>query len=272
MRPGALERVLEAIDVPTIICVQAGNVNTGATDPMHAIADAVDALRARLAPGAVWLHVDGAFGLWARATERLHGLTEGAERADSWATDAHKWLNTPYDCGIAIVKDAEAHRNAFSLSAAYLPDFAANTVRSPVEYTPEFSRRARGFAVYAALRQLGRRGVRELVERCCEHARSFAAELAELPHVHVLCPVELNQVLVRFHDPKHAGQPHEPALDDAHTRAVVRRVQQDGTCYMSDTTWHGLAAMRISVSNWSTDREDVSRSVASIRRAHIETP
>ena len=271
MRPSSLARTLEALDGPTIVCVQAGNVNTGATDAMNAIADAVDAARARLSHDALWLHVDGAFGLWARATERLRGLAAGAERADSWATDAHKWLNTPYDCGIAIVKDAAAHRSAFSISAAYLPDFAANAVRSPLEYTPEFSRRARGFAVYAALRELGRRGVCELVERCCEHAQTFAAELADVPHVHVLCPVELNQVLVRFHDPKHAGQRHDPALDDAHTRAVVRRVQEEGTCYMSDTTWHGLAAMRISVSNWSTEREDVTRSIASIRRAHLET-
>jgi glutamate/tyrosine decarboxylase-like PLP-dependent enzyme len=269
-RPDALVRTLAASDGPTIVCVQAGNVNTGATDPMNAIADAVDGLRARLSHEAIWLHVDGAFGLWSRASERLRALAAGAERADSWATDAHKWLNTPYDCGIALVKHAEAHRKAFSLSAAYLPDFTASAVRSPVEYTPEFSRRARGFAVYAALRQLGRRGVCELVERCCQHAQSFAEQLNGVPHVQVLCPVELNQVLVRFHDPLHAGQPHDPALDDAHTRAVTQRVQADGTCYMSDTTWHGLAAMRISVSNWSTDGDDVARSVASIRRAHLK--
>jgi glutamate/tyrosine decarboxylase-like PLP-dependent enzyme len=270
MRPDALKRALDALDVPTIVCAQAGNVNTGAIDRMHGIGDAVDALRARLSHDAVWLHIDGAFGLWARATPRLRALVEGAERADSWATDAHKWLNTPYDCGIAIVKDAEAHRRALSLSAAYLPDFAANTVRSPVEYTPELSRRARGFAVYAALRQLGRRGVRELVEGCCQHAQAFASQLAALPHVQVLCPVELNQVLVRFLAPNHAGSRRDSALDDAHTRAVVSRVQREGTCYMSDTTWHELAAMRISVSNWSTDSEDVTRSVESIRRAHLE--
>ena len=265
MRPEALAALLPSLRGPTIVCAQIGNVNTGAIDPMPAICDAVDAHRERVGHDAVWLHADAAFGLWARASQQLAALAAGAERADSWATDAHKWLNTPYDCGIAIVKDAHAHRRAMTVRAAYIPDAAETAVRSPVDYTPEFSRRARGFALYAALRQLGRSGVRALVERCCDHARSFAAGLSEVPGVQLLSPVELNQVLVRFADP---ASPGDRARDDAHTRAVVRRVQAAGTCFMSDTTWHGLAAMRISVSNWSTDGEDVRNSLASIVAAH----
>ena len=265
MRADALAELLSTLRGPTIVCAQIGNVNTGAIDPLPAICDAIDAHRRRVGHEAVWLHADGAFGLWARASQRLRSLVEGAERADSWATDAHKWLNTPFDCGIAIVKDAEAHRRAMTMRGAYIPDPSANAVRSPVDYTPEFSRRARGFAVYAALRQLGQSGVQALVERCCDHARAFAAALCEVPGVQLLAPVELNQVLVRFVDPRGTS---EPARDDAHTRALVQRVQAAGTCFMSDTTWHGLAAMRISVSNWSTDADDVARSVQSIVTAH----
>jgi glutamate/tyrosine decarboxylase-like PLP-dependent enzyme len=265
MRPDVLAAVLAKLSGPTIVCAQIGNVNSGAIDPMSPLCDAVDAFRARVGEEAVWLHADGAFGLWARASPRLRHLAAGAERADSWATDAHKWLNTPYDCGIAIVKDSAAHRRSMAVRAAYLPDPTAFGARSPMDWTPEFSRRARGFAVYAALRQLGRRGVRELIERCCDHAQGFAKQLGALPGVRVLCAVELNQVLARFADPNGNG---DRARDDAHTREVVRRVQTEGTCFMSDTTWHGLAAMRISVSNWSTDEGDVTRSVASIARAH----
>jgi glutamate/tyrosine decarboxylase-like PLP-dependent enzyme len=267
MRADALAATLAKLSGPTIVCAQIGNVNTGTIDPMSAVCDAVDTLRARVGSDAVWLHVDGAFGIWARASQRLRSLAIGAERADSWATDAHKWLNTPYDCGIALVKDQDAHRRAMAVrNAAYLPDSTLHAARSPMDWTPEFSRRARGFAVYAALRQLGRRGVGELVERSCDHARAFAEQLCALPGVRLLCPVELNQALIRFADPRGNG---DSARDDAHTREVVRRVQAEGTCFMSETTWHGLAAMRISVSNWSTDAEDVRRSVASIARAHV---
>jgi glutamate/tyrosine decarboxylase-like PLP-dependent enzyme len=262
MNPVELERTLAQLDGPTIVCAQVGNVNTGAIDPMPAICDAVDAHRGRVGADAVWLHVDGAFGLWSRASERLRARAAGCERADSWATDAHKWLNTPYDCGIALVKDSAAHHRAMSVRAAYLLDPDAVAARSPMEWTPDFSRRARGFAVYAALRQLGRQGVRELVDRCCDHAQAFATELSALPGVTLLAPVELNQALVCFADP--SGSDH-----DAHTRAVVSRVQAAGVCFMSETTWHGRVAMRISVSNWSTDEDDVERSVASIRNAHL---
>ena len=263
--PGALDTALRAALGPTIVCAQIGNVNTGSIDPLQAVSDAVDAHRQRVGGDAVWLHTDGAFGLWARASERFLPLAAGAERADSWATDAHKWLNTPYDCGIALVKDAAAHRRSMTVRAAYIPDPDARAARSPLDWTPEFSRRARGFAVYAALRQLGRRGVRDVVERCCDHARAFAEELEKVPGITLLSPVELNQVLVRFSDPRGGRSIEE---DDAHTRQVVRRVQADGTCFMSDTTWHGLAAMRISVSNWSTDAEDVARSIESVVAAH----
>jgi len=265
MRPDALRAVLAPLSGPTIVCAQIGNVNTGAIDPMPAICDAVDELRARAGQRAVWLHADGAFGLWARASAKLRDRAAGSERADSWATDAHKWLNTPYDCGIAIVKDPDAHRRAMAVRAAYLPDPDAHAARNPMDWTPEFSRRARGFAVYAALRQLGAQGVCELIDRCCDHARAFASQLGVLPGVRVLCPVELNQALVRFEHPDGGG---DRARDDAHTRDVVRRVQDEGTCFMSETVWQGLAAMRISVSNWSTDEDDVRRSVASIARAH----
>jgi glutamate/tyrosine decarboxylase-like PLP-dependent enzyme len=262
VRPAALAQLLATLDGPTLVCAQIGNVNTGAIDPMPEVCDAIDAHRARVGHDAVWLHVDGAFGLWARASERLRDRAAGAERADSWSTDGHKWLNTPYDCGIALVKDSAAHHRAMSVRAAYIPNPDDIAARSPTEWTPEFSRRARGFALYAALRQLGRRGVSELVERCCEHARAFAVRLGAIQGVTLLAPTVLNQTLVCFADPR--GAEH-----DAHTRAVVRRVQEEGVCYMSETTWHGRAAMRISVSNWTTDASDVERSVESIRRAHL---
>jgi glutamate/tyrosine decarboxylase-like PLP-dependent enzyme len=262
VRPDALAQLLATLDGPTIVCAQIGNVNTGAIDPMPEVCDVIDAHRARVGQDAVWLHVDGAFGLWARASQRLRGLTVGAERADSWSTDGHKWLNTPYDCGIALVKDSAAHRRSMSVRAAYIPNADDVAARSPLEYTPEFSRRARGFALYAALRQLGRRGVAELIDRSCEHARAFAAQLGAVPGVTLLAPTVLNQTLVCFADPHSTDH-------DAHTRAVVRRVQDEGVCFMSETTWHGRAAMRISVSNWSTDASDIERSVASITRAHL---
>ena len=236
---------------PAIVCTQAGNVNGGAFDPLVAIAERVAEARRRRP---IWVHLDGAFGLWARVPSGRRELAAGAEHADSWSTDAHKWLNTPYDCGIALVRDAEAHRRVFRGGAQYLPGVAV--VPSPFDHTPELSRRARGFALWAALRQLGRVGVAELVERCCAHAELFARELAAVPGVEVMNEVRLNQLVVRFSD------------DDAHTRAVTARVIAEGVCYPSVTTWRGVAGMRISVSNWSTDEDDVRRSVAAIARAH----
>jgi len=261
MSPAALARHLAPPELPTIVCLQVGNVNGGAIDPLEEIVVVVEHLRRRLPAGAVWLHVDGAFGLWARASRTLGPLVAGVEHADSWATDAHKWINTPYDCGIAILADSLAHRRAIGIHAAYLPDHDDPDVRVPFDWTPELSRRARGFALWAALRQLGRSGVEELVDRTCRLARSFAEKLASADGVEVLNQIRLNQVVVRFRDP--AGRD-----DDAHTRGVVRRTQADGTCFPTPTVWRGVAAMRISVSNWSTDDADVERSIAAILRAH----
>jgi glutamate/tyrosine decarboxylase-like PLP-dependent enzyme len=204
--------------------------------------------------------VDGAFGLWAAAAPARAHLFRGVERADSWATDGHKWLNVPYDSGIAIVRDRAAHKAAMTGRAAYLVQ-SDGRERDPQDWTPEFSRRARGFPVYAALRSLGREGVTALVERCCRLAMTMAGRLREGGAragvaVRILNEVVLNQVLVRF----------EPARGDAgaFTRAVVGRVQREGTCWMAGTRWHDLDAMRISISNWSTTEEDIERSAKAI--------
>jgi glutamate/tyrosine decarboxylase-like PLP-dependent enzyme len=231
---------LALTDEPTIICAQAGEVNTGAFDPFHAIADARDGA------ANAWLHVDGAFGLWAAVPQRLRHLVDGSARADSWATDAHKWLNVPYDCGVAFCRHPEAQLGAFSARAAYLV-FDQDS-RDAMDWTPESSRRARGFAVYAAIRSLGREGIAELVERCCAHAQRFADGLRELG-AEILNDVELNQVLFRF-------------ADDDQTRTLLARVQQSGEAWMSGTTWDGRAAIRISVSSWQTTEEDVDRTLA----------
>jgi glutamate/tyrosine decarboxylase-like PLP-dependent enzyme len=243
MRTAALARALEQGGGPAIVCAQVGNVNSGAVDPVGELCEVARQHGA-------WVHVDGAFGLWAAASPRLRPLVAGIELADSWATDAHKWLNVPYDSGLVFCAHPEAHRAAMGIRAGYLIH-GSGEERDALDYNPEFSRRARGFAVYAAIRALGRDGVAALVERCCGLARRFAQRLAA-EGVEVLNEVVLNQVLVRFHA---ADGDH-----DAHTRRVVERVQQDGTCWMSGTTWQGRAAMRISVSNWSTDEADVDRS------------
>ena len=245
LRADALQAALEGATGPVIVCAQAGNVNTGAVDPIGELADACAAVGA-------WLHVDGAFGLWAAASPRLRRLTEGCERADSWATDAHKWLNVPYDCGLVFCRHPEAHGDAMAVAASYLQRADG---RSPSDWVPESSRRARGFAVWAAVRSLGRAGVAELVERCCDHARTFAELLGAAPDVEILNEVVLNQVLVRF------------GGDDETTREIVRRVQADGTCWLGGTDWHGRAAMRISVSSFRTTAADVERSANAILQA-----
>ena len=237
--------------VPTIICAQAGNVNSGAFDPLDAIAELATRHGA-------WLHVDGAFGLWAAASETLKHHVRGLDRADSCATDAHKWLNVPYDSGLVFIAHPAAHRAAMSLSAAYLVR-SADEPREPMDWVPESSRRARGFAVYAALRSLGRRGVADLVDRCCRLARRFADRLREEPSITILNEVVLNQVLVRV----------VPAQGDADlaTRNALTLVQDEGICWLGGSRWHGMDAMRISVSNWSTTEDDVDRSADSIVRA-----
>jgi glutamate/tyrosine decarboxylase-like PLP-dependent enzyme len=236
--PGKMPRP----DGPAIVCTQVGNVNSGACDPVGEICDRI--------PGEnVWVHVDGAFGLWASASPTYRGLTAGVERADSWAADAHKWLNVPYDCGIAFVRDGLALARAMVMSAAYLQ---AESTQEPINFVPEGSRRARGVPVWAALRSLGRTGVAELVDRCCAHAQRFAAGLRGAGF-EILNDVVLNQVMVSFGTPEQTGE-------------VIRRLQEDGTCWCSGTVWQGRAAMRISVSNWSTTENDVDRSLAEMVR------
>jgi glutamate/tyrosine decarboxylase-like PLP-dependent enzyme len=239
MRPDELPR----ISGPTIICTQAGNVNTGAFDPIGEICR-------RAADSQAWVHVDGAFGLWARADPGRASLAEGVENADSWATDAHKWLNVPYDCGVAFVRDERALRAAMAVTAEYLP--TASEHRNPSDYTPELSRRARGVEVWAVLRQLGRQGVEDLVARCCRHAERFAAAL-EAAGYDVLNEVVLNQVLISFGDSET-------------TLRVIAAIQEDGTCWCGGTQWQGRTAMRISVSSWATTDIDVERSIEAMIR------
>jgi glutamate/tyrosine decarboxylase-like PLP-dependent enzyme len=245
MRADALREALQDGEGPAIVCAQAGEVNTGAFDPLDAIADAA-------AEHGAWVHVDGAFGLWAAASPRLRSLVRGAERADSWAVDSHKWLNVPYDGGLAIVADREAVRGAMGVRASYLPE---QDGREPFDYVPEMSRRARGVPVYAALRSLGRNGLAELVERCCALARRLAVAIEDVPEAEVLNEVVLNQVLVRFGD------------DDGVTRGVVAAVQRGGEAWLGGTVWRGQAAARVSVSNWSTTEDDIDRLAAALAAA-----
>jgi glutamate/tyrosine decarboxylase-like PLP-dependent enzyme len=233
---------------PTVVCLQAGNVNTGAFDDF---AGAIDAARDHGA----WVHVDGAFGLWAAASPTTRHLTAGMERADSWAVDGHKWLNVPYDSGYAFCAHPDSHAAAMSFTAAYLTGHGESGPRAPADYVPESSRRARGFATWAALRELGRSGVADLVDRCCALARRFAVQLGTVEGISVGNRVVLNQVLVRFGD-------------DATTDRVVEAVQRSGECWMGATTWHGRRFMRISVSSWRTSEADVDRSVAAVLAAH----
>jgi glutamate/tyrosine decarboxylase-like PLP-dependent enzyme len=248
MRAEPAAEAIAGWDGPVIAIAQAGNVNTGAFDPMPALVDAV------AAHGNAWLHVDGAFGLWAAVSPRLRHLVDGVARADSWSTDAHKWLNAGYDCGFVASADPSAHRAAMAGSGAYL--MRTDAQRENWEWTLDSSRRARGFALYAAIRSLGRDGVCALVERCCDLASRMAERLAGTDGVEVLNEVDLNQVLVRFGD------------DDERTRQVIAAVQADGTAWLGGTVWQGRAAMRISVSNWSTTEADADATADAILRAH----
>ena len=233
---------LPPLDDRTIVCLQAGNVNTGACDPVRDICPVAHARGA-------WVHVDGAFGLWAAAAPARAHLVAGIAAADSWALDAHKWLNVPYDSGVALCRDGAALRAAMATQAAYL---LQGMGREPDEYTPELSRRARGVEIWAALAALGRSGLADLVERCCRHAACFAAGLSAAGH-EILNEVTLNQVLVRFGD-------------DATTRRVIAALQADGTCWCGGTVWQGRTAMRISVSSWATTEQDVEHSLAAMIR------
>ena len=233
---------LPTLDERTILCVQAGNVNTGAFDPLGPLTEAAGAAGA-------WVHVDGAFGLWAAVAPERRALVDGVERADSWATDGHKWLNVPYDSGLVFVRDPDVLSASMSATAAYL---LPGRDREPYDYTPEMSRRARGLDVWAALRSLGRSGLAELVEGCCRHATRFADGL-RAAGFEILNDVVLNQVLVSFGE-------------DQTTRAVVAGVQEDGTCWCGGTVWQGRSAMRISVSSWATTGADVEASLDAIIR------
>lgn len=234
---------LPVISGPTIVCIQAGNVNTGAFDPATEICQRVKSCGA-------WVHVDGAFGLWAAAAPHRRHLTNGMVDADSWATDAHKWLNVPYDSGLVFVRDSESLEAAMMPPVSYLPE---GEVREPWKYTPEASRRARGIEIWAVLRCLGRSGVADLIETTCGHATRFAKGLREAGHA-VLNDVVLNQVLVSFGS-------------DEKNRRVLKAVQDDGTCWCSTASWHGQTVMRISVSSWATTEVDVERSLTAILRA-----
>ncbi|HJZ97377.1 MAG TPA: aminotransferase class V-fold PLP-dependent enzyme, partial [Candidatus Solibacter sp.] len=233
---------LPSLRAPSIVCVQAGNVNTGAFDPVHEIC-------ARAHAAGAWVHVDGAFGLWAGASSKYAALVAGVAEADSWATDAHKWLNVPYDSGLALVRDPEILRAAMSLTAAYLQQ---GEHREPSQYVPELSRRARGIEIWAAMKSLGRSGLAELVECCCACARRFADGL-RAAGFEVLNEVALNQVLVSFGDAEI-------------TQRVIAGVVEDGTCWVGGTVWQGRTAMRISISSWKTTFDDVDRSVEAMVR------
>jgi glutamate/tyrosine decarboxylase-like PLP-dependent enzyme len=247
MDPRALAATLAQDDGPTIVAAQLGEVNTGALDPIGRIAAVMRE------HSNAWLHVDGAFGLWAAASPRLRHLVDGHDGADSWATDAHKWLNVPYDAGIVVVREPAAHRAAMGITAAYLTP-APGQERDPFEWVPELSRRGRGFVVYAALRELGAEGVAAMIERCCDLARRMAERLAADPRVRIVNEVVLNQVLVEVGDA-------------ATTAAVIERVQTDGTAWLGGTTFHGRPAIRISVSGWSTTPADIDRSADALLRA-----
>lgn len=249
MRPDELATALAQATSPVLVCVQAGNVNTGSFDPLPEIIPLVRACGG-------WLHVDGAFGGWAAAVPNYRHLLANVEAADSFSVDCHKWLNVPYDSGLVFVRDRAAHAAAMTLNAAYYVG-SGTEVRENHNWVPEASRRARGFAIYAALRALGRNGIAAVVERCCRLAQRLAEALAQDPQVSILNDVVINQVLVRF-------TPRNGSDADAFTAAVIRRVQEEGTCWAGGTTWQGQHAMRFSVSNWSTTESDIDRSATAI--------
>jgi len=250
MLPRRLSEALQGAPVPTIVCAQAGEVNTGAFDPIAEICQVAHSAGA-------WVHVDGAFGIWAAASARLRHLVAGLEQADSWATDCHKWLNVPYDSGLAICAHPASHRAAMTAHAAYLIRAETEQPRDEVDWVPEFSRRARGFAVYAGLRSLGRAGVARMVEACSAHASRMAARLAEDPEIEILNDVQLNQVLFRVR-----------GVDgDGRTQTLPQLVREGGVCWLSGTSWEGRPAVRVSVTSWRTTAADVDRSAASILAA-----
>jgi glutamate/tyrosine decarboxylase-like PLP-dependent enzyme len=253
MRLEAVEAALSRHTGPCIVCTQVGNVNTGAVDPIAAI---IALARRRDA----WVHVDGAFGAWAAVSPSRKHLVDGIAQADSVATDAHKWLNVPYDCGIALTAHPQTHRRAFTVPAAYIQE--TKEARDPHEFTPEESRRGRAIPIYAVLRALGKQGLTDLIDRCCTLAQRMAARLSQHPRVTILNEVVLNQVLLRC-----VPESGTPADADAFVDAVIDTIQRDGTCWLGGTTWKGARAIRISVSNWSTTEADADRSAEAILQA-----
>jgi glutamate/tyrosine decarboxylase-like PLP-dependent enzyme len=252
---------LEALDrhpdAPTIVSLAAGDRNRGAFDPVDEVCVLAHARQEERGRARAWVHVDGAFGLWVAASERLRHLVRGIEKADSWATDAHKWLNVPYDSGIAFVADPDAHKAAMTIPVAYRVQ--VENMRDQFEWGPEWSRRARGIPLYAALRTLGRKGVAEMIERCCDLTRELVDRLRELPGVEVLTKPIINQGLVRFLDPE--------GDHDARTDEMIRRINATGEAWFGPTTWNGMRVMRISLSNHRTTGEDIDRVVTAVAKA-----
>ena len=254
----SLRSTLEADSGPTIVVLAAGDLNTGVFDSFRTLIPIAKAAGA-------WVHVDGAFGLMARASKSKRHMLDGVDLADSWAADAHKWLNVPYDSGVAIVRDREAHYNAMTVHASYLE--ASHEVRDEIDYNPEFSRRARGFALYAALRELGREGLSTLIDRCCAHCHAIVTGIGALPGAEMLWEPELDQGLVRFLDPRPGAT---DADHDARTDAVITAINATGEAFFAGVTWNGRRAMRVSVVNWRTNETDVARTIAATQRAIAE--
>jgi glutamate/tyrosine decarboxylase-like PLP-dependent enzyme len=255
LRAAPLAAALAASDDPTIVVLDAADLNIGACDPFAELTPLAHAAGA-------WVHVDGAFGLWARASPRFRHLVAGVELADSWATDAHKWLNTPQDSGIAVIRDREAHRGAMAISASYLTP--GGEARDPLDWTPEWTRRARGYPVYAALRELGRDGLASLIERCCDHCAALTLGIGALAGAQLVAAPSLNQGLVRFLAPD--------GDHDRRTDEMIAAINAEGTAYFSGTTFRGSRAMRISVVNWRTSETDVRRTVAAVETVLNEAP
>ncbi|QBD83690.1 aspartate aminotransferase family protein [Ktedonosporobacter rubrisoli] len=257
--PATLAQALaKEADFPTIVVLQAGDLNIGAYDPFAELIPLAHQFKA-------WVHIDGAFGLWAQASPSYRHLLRGVDQADSWITDGHKWLNTPYDCGYAFVAHPQAHRGALAQQADYI--VRTEAARDPSDWNPEWSRRGRGVATYAALRQLGRKGIADLIERCCQHAETLVTQIGSLPGAQIVWKPQVNQGLVRFLD---KGPTATQAQHDRRTDTIIARIAETGEAFFSGTTWRGQRCMRVSVCNWQTSEQDVARAVAAVERVLMQ--